>query len=86
MSSDRLSERGLIIVTAIVWIAIAVSSIALVLKAGSSSAGYILTLYMIAVLVWAAVLLFRQKRKGISDIELEKRSVELSNKIVRHQY
>ena len=36
---------------------------------------------MIAVPVWAAVLLSRQRRKGISDIELEKRLAELSSKI-----
>ncbi|GAB6944480.1 hypothetical protein [Vulcanisaeta sp. JCM 14467] len=79
MSNGRLSERGLIIITAIVWTAIAVSSIVLVLKVGASSTPYLLMLFIIAVPIWAGVI--KQRGKGISDTELENKLAELSSKI-----
>ena len=79
MSNDRLSERGLIIITAIVWIALAVSSTVMVMKTGVVSIPFLFIVFMIAVPAWAHVV--REREKGVSSTELEKRLAELSSKI-----
>ena len=77
--SSGLSERGLIIVTAIVWTAIAVSSAFIVIYTRTAGVIFAFVILAAAILAWARVL--RERGKGISDTELEKRLAELSSKI-----
>ena len=79
MGNDRLSERSLIIVTAIVWTALAASGIVAVIKTGVAGIVFLFIIFMVAVPAWAHVV--REREKGVSSTELEKRLAELSSKI-----
>ena len=77
--SSRLSEKGLIIITAIVWAAIAISSAFIVVYTGTTGVVFASTILAAAILAWARVL--REREKGMSSTELEKSLAELSSKI-----
>ncbi|WP_054853243.1 hypothetical protein [Vulcanisaeta distributa] len=59
--SNGLSERGLIIVTAIVWAAIAVSIAFIVAYAGIDGIPFAFVVLIIAIPVWARVIRERNR-------------------------
>ena len=77
--SSGLSERGLIIITAIVWTAIAISSAFIVIYTRTTGVIFAFAILAAAILAWARVL--REREKGMNSTELEKRLAELSSKI-----
>lgn len=75
--SNGLSERGLIIVTAIVWAAIAVSISFIVAYTGIDGIPFAFVVLIIAIPVWARVI--RERNRPSTD--LERQITELSNRI-----
>ncbi|BDR91528.1 hypothetical protein [Vulcanisaeta souniana] len=75
--SNGLSERGLIIVSAIVWFAIAASIAFIVAYAGIDGIPFAFVVLIVAIPVWARVI--RERNKAGAD--LERQITELSNRI-----
>ncbi|MGC8974506.1 MAG: hypothetical protein ACP5KY_09975 [Thermoproteus sp.] len=74
--SGSLSERGLIVVTALVWITLAVVGIFAVAYTGINGLVFMFVVYIVAVASWSRVV--KESRPGG---DLERQLSELANKI-----
>ena len=76
--SSGLSERGLMIITAIVWAAIAISSAFMVVYTHTTGVVFAFIVFIVAISAWAKVL---RERGAERSTELEKMINELNSKI-----
>jgi len=79
--SSNLSERGLIIVTAIVWAALAVVGALVVMYTGIDGVVFDFIVFIIAISVWARVIKLMAWRSVEAGGNLEKQLSELSSRI-----